>query len=151
MNSRPNDCYAFSNAHGPTNPSKPTECLRKYLGITFTQESYVWFSNLNVMSSNLEKGLKFKCPAGFEVINYSGLQWKSGFFQAVWPDTVKFCHFGKISKVFGNFLRVCSIFVKFFNLFWQILYDAFSKISLRQMAKCWTKMQPSCHPGEILL
>ena len=42
--------------------------------------------------------------------------------QAVWPDWVKFHHFGKIFKVLGNILWVYLLFGKISDLFWQILY-----------------------------
>ena len=41
---------------------------------------------------------------------------------SVWPDLAKFCHFGIISKVLGNFLRVYLVFGKLFILLWQNYY-----------------------------
>ena len=38
----------------------------------------------------------------------------------VWPDLAKFCHFGKILKIFGNFMRVLLVFCNLLNLFWKI-------------------------------
>ena len=38
---------------------------------------------------------------------------------AVWPDLVKFHHFGKKLKVFGNFLLVYLEFGIIFSILWQ--------------------------------
>ena len=37
----------------------------------------------------------------------------------VWPDSAKFCHFGKSLQVFGYFLTVYFLFGKILSLLWQ--------------------------------
>ena len=43
-----------------------------------------------------------------------GMLWPS-----VWPDLTKFSHFGKVLKIFGNFLRVYLVFGKILNPLWK--------------------------------
>ena len=60
----------------------------------------------------LFQSLKFE-----ELIELEHLVWSVQML----PDLAKFRQFGKILKVIDNFLRVCLLFGKFLNRFWQKL------------------------------
>ena len=57
-------------------------------------------------------------------------------WSAVWPDLVKFRHFGKILLVFGNFLKIYLIFEKIVNLVWQLFYAIWQKVIVEK-AEFW--------------
>ena len=51
----------------------------------------------------------------------------------VWPDLDKFRQLGKLSKIFGKYLRVSLVFDKMLNLLWQISYTFWANL------KYWKK------------
>ena len=54
-------------------------------------------SLLRFLSLPFSSSLSFSLPLTFSVSFYA--------LRTVWPDLAKFHHFGKMSKVFGNFLE----------------------------------------------
>ena len=58
----------------------------------------------------------------------------------MWPDWVKFCHFGTILKVFGISFWVILVFGTFFSLLWQKIM-ILGNFSLVEMVKYWTNQR----------
>ena len=54
----------------------------------------------------------------------------------VWPDLDKFQQLGKLSKIFGKYLRVSLVFDKMLNLLWQFL-EILGKFEVLWVAKLW--------------
>ena len=49
-----------------------------------------------------------------------GKAWRGwDWWEAVWPNLAKFCHFGKILNILGKIVRLNLVFGEFLILFWQ--------------------------------
>ena len=63
-------------------------------------------------------------------------RWSRWRLRTVWPDLVKFRHFGKILKVFGQFLKGLINICQNFESTWHIFMLS-GKFWFMQMAKFW--------------